>query len=112
MTDPFRISERSFQNAVIELAKYLGWQVFHARAAVLPSGRWATAIQGDAGFPDLVLAHPTKGVIFAELKSAVGRTSNLQETWLDTLRAAGAETYVWRPRDIQAIRARLERKPK
>lgn len=113
MTDPFRISERAFQNAVIEIARWGAWQVFHARAAQLPSGRWATPTQGDIGFPDLVLAKrgPKGGIIFAELKTAIGRTSDAQETWLDVLRHAGAEVYVWRPRDIQTIRQRLTEGP-
>lgn len=106
---PFKISEAAFQRAVIEIAKWEHWLVHHTRPAQMRSGRWATPIQGDAGFPDLVLAHPTRGLIFAELKSAVGRVSDHQTEWLETLRANGVEAYIWRPRDLQTIRLRLGR---
>jgi len=67
---------------------------------------------GDVGFPDLVLAHPKRGVIFAELKSRVGKLSEAQERWIMTIRAAGGEAYVWRPADLQLIRTILsEDKP-
>lgn len=106
---PFKISEAAFQRAVIEIAKWERWLVHHTRPAQMRSGRWATPIQGDAGFPDLVLAHPARGLIFAELKSAVGRVSDQQTEWLETLRANGVEAYIWRPRDLQTIRLRLGR---
>ena len=54
----FKINEAALQNAVIELAKLYGWKVHHTRPAQMPSGKWATPIQGHAGFPDLVLVRP------------------------------------------------------
>ena len=107
----FKINERAFQQTVIQIAKWEGWRVHHTRNVEIRPGRWATPIQGDAGFPDLVLAHPKRGVIYAELKSAVGRVSEAQRRWLDTLEQAGAEAYVWRPIDIQFIRTRLMKGP-
>jgi hypothetical protein len=110
MTDAgyaFKISERAFQQAVIELATMTGWKVNHQLPAQNGNGRWRTFTQGHVGFPDLVLAHPTRGVIFAELKSAVGRVSEAQRIWLDTLELAGAEAYVWRPTDMPQIKTRL-----
>lgn len=100
------MTEAAFQNQVIQLARMYGWLVQHSRPAQLPSGKWATPIQGYAGFPDLVLAHP-RGVIFAELKSATGRIRPEQERWLETLMSAGAEVYVWRPEDLPLIALRL-----
>lgn len=107
MTDPLKISETSFQSAVLELARIYGWRVFHARPSQTRNGRWITAMAGDAGFPDLVLAHPTRGVLFAELKTAIGRVSPQQTEWATVLTAAGAEYHLWRPRDIQRIKERL-----
>jgi hypothetical protein len=110
MTDPgyaFKISERAFQQAVVELATMTGWKVNHQLPAQNAAGRWRTPTQGHVGFPDLVLAHPTRGVIFAELKSAVGRVSEAQRNWLDVLELGGAETYVWRPTDMAFIKSRL-----
>ena len=62
---------------------------------------------GHSGFPDLVLAHEHKGLIFAELKTDKGRLDPAQITWLRTLDAAGAEAYCWRPSDMQFITQRL-----
>jgi hypothetical protein len=110
MTDaslPFKISERAFQQAVVTLATMTGWLVYHPLPAMNSRGHWRTPTQGHTGFPDLVLAHPKRGVLFVELKSAIGRVSESQRNWLDTLELAGAEAYVWRPTDMPAIKARL-----
>jgi len=103
-----KVSEAAFQQVVIDVARWHGWKVFHPLPAQNARGRWRTAQAGDTGFPDLVLAHPKRGVIFAELKSAIGKLSDRQQAWLDTLRQAGAEVYVWRPADIEQIKAILK----
>ena len=102
----FKINEAALQNAVIELAKLYGWLVHHTRPAQMPSGRWATPIQGHAGFPDLVLVRPPE-TIFVELKSAIGRTSDKQDQWIAALCEAGQEVHVWRPANITEIKRRL-----
>lgn len=101
--------EAEFQSAVIQAARYNGWRVHHTRTVQIRPGVWATPLQGDSGFPDLVLAHPDRGVIFAELKSARGRLSPEQDRWIRTLVACGAEAYVWRPTDMVTILNRLSR---
>lgn len=103
-------SEAVFQAQVIRLAKMNGWMVFHPRKIQSHDGKWMTAIQGDVGFPDLVFAHRLRGLIFAELKSSVGRIDPQQARWLEELVLAGAEAYIWRPRDLQDIADRLGRK--
>ena len=109
-TNPmFKINERQFQAAILELARWQGWKVFHPLPAQNDRGQWRTATQGDIGFPDLVLVHPERGVIFAELKTSIGRATPDQKLSLETLTAAGVEAYLWRPIDIQAIRTRLGR---
>ena len=111
-TNPmFKVNERQFQAAVMELARWQGWKAFHPLPAQNERGHWRTATQGDIGFPDLVLVHPERGVIFAELKTAIGKLSDAQNDWLTCLHAAGAEAYVWRPRDINDIKDRLTRSP-
>lgn len=104
-----RRPEAEFQSAVIQAARYNGWRVHHTRTVQIRPGVWATPLQGDSGFPDLVLAHPDRGVIFAELKSARGRLSPEQDRWIRTLVACGAEAYVWRPTDMVTILNRLLR---
>jgi hypothetical protein len=93
-------SERLFQAQVIQLAKLNGWLVFHPRKMQTQDGRWLTAVQGDAGFPDLVFAHPGgRGVIY--------KLTDLQKHWTSALKLNGAEMYVWFPNDIDAIAQRL-----
>ncbi len=104
------MTEADFQAEVIDVARCHGWMVMHQRPAQIRTGRWITAVQGDAGFPDLVLARPVAGeLIFAELKKQGGRVSALQKTWIRTLAATGAETYVWYPSDMLDIITRLSR---
>jgi hypothetical protein len=65
-------------------------------------GKYCTwrSIHSPAGYPDLCLAKPGR-LIYAELKSEKGKVSDKQREWLDTLKAAGAEAYVWRPSQFE-----------
>jgi hypothetical protein len=95
--------ERDFQRAVVELARLCGWRVHHTRPALTQRGRWLTPIQGDAGFPDLVLCRPPR-LILAELKRVGGRPTADQQAWLDALaNCAGVECYLWTPADWDAV---------
>ena len=120
-TDPRTVlaramSEAQLQQAVIEAAKFNGWHIAHFRAGMTRRGRWVTPVSGDgAGFPDLVLAHPDRGVLFVELKAEQGKMTSRQAIWL-TLLGTCNKTYVWRPRDwlagtILAILRGIEEKP-
>lgn len=63
-----------------------------------------------AGFPDLVFARDEPpDFLIAELKVGADRLTWEQEEWIAVLGAAGVDTYVWRPDDIDAIIARLAR---
>lgn len=95
------ISEAVFTQQIIELARWHKWRVMHQRPAMTKKG-WRTAIQGHAGFPDLLLLR-YKRVIMAELKSATGRVTPEQDDWLTAAVNAGIEIYIWRPRDIEEI---------
>jgi hypothetical protein len=55
VTAPVLVSEASFLSAVVDYARLKGWRVHHQRPAY-ERGRYRSAIQGDSGFPDLVLA--------------------------------------------------------
>ena len=102
------ISEREFQAAVVELAEWQGWLVYHTH----DSRRSA------AGFPDLVAVHGQTGeLLFAELKTARGRVSPDQRAWLRTLELAAAEkpgvtVKLWRPADWPDVEATLARRSK
>lgn len=97
------ITEKEFQEFVIDLARRTGWLIHHDLPARAPSGALITNVQGHKGFPDLVLAHPTRGVLFVELKARQGRLSPEQVQWIDTINAGlvARDPYaaVWRPED-------------
>ena len=87
------ITEKDFQQTVIELAQICGYLVYHTH----DSRRSA------AGFPDLVLVGKGR-VIFAELKTERGRLRRDQVKWLQSLGACrGVECYEWRPHDWNQI---------
>lgn len=93
------MTEEQFLDTVVALAKLHRWKVAHFRPAQMQSGRWATPMKGDKGFPDLTLAR--RGVVmFAELKSEVGRLSKEQKEWGEEL---GDLFHVWRPSDLPRI---------
>ena len=92
-----RMTEDDLLRAVVALARTAGYRVYHQRPARTARG-WRTAVQGDAGFPDLVVCGRGR-LIVAELKSPRGKPSVAQISWIDGLRAAGIECVVWRPED-------------
>jgi hypothetical protein len=102
------ISEAAFQEKVIATAQLHGWKCAHFRPMQDPSGRWRTAVAADGkGFPDLVLVHPRRGVIFAELKKETGTLAPEQKDWQAWLVAAGAVHGTWRPSDWPLIESIL-----
>jgi hypothetical protein len=104
------MNEAQFQAQVIQLARMNGWRVFHPKKMQGRDGTWRTALTGDNGWPDLVLAHAKKGLIVAEIKADRGRLTQDQHAWLTAL-APWAEIHVWRPADIEAIAKRLGSTP-
>lgn len=108
-----RPTERDCQDAIVEGAQLLGYLVHHCRPARTDHG-WATPIQGDAGFPDLVLAHRDAGVVvFLELKrpahpGGAVRPRPDQLAWQTALARGGVRAEVVRvPEDQQALLDRL-----
>lgn len=96
------INEREFQDQLIELARLFNWRVVHFRPARTIHG-WRTPVQGDGkGFPDTLLLREGR-LIVAELKADKGKPTIEQEAWLDSWKAVGAESYVWRPGDLEDI---------
>jgi len=105
---PLDVSERVFQDQVEHIAKMNGWQTFHPAPHQVRAGVWRTDGQG---FPDLVLAHPDRGLIFAELKTERGNVSAAQKVWARAI-LPHAEWYLWRPSQLELIAKRLgSRKP-
>lgn len=103
-----RVSEKDWQVWVIDVAKTYGWLVHHVRPARKADGSWSTPLQGDKGFPDLVLCHPKRGqFILVELKSDSGHLTPDQESWFYALAIAGCQAAVWRPADREYVLAFL-----
>lgn len=91
------MKESELVAVILELGMRLGFMACHFRPALTNKG-WRTAVQGDVGFPDIVLAKYGR-VIVAECKSKVGRVTKEQEAWLLRLVSVANEAYVWRPED-------------
>ena len=97
------LREKDFQRSVIEYAKMMGWRVYHTPPALTRSGKWITPVQGDVGFPDLILCRPPR-LIIVELKRIGGKISPAQREWLSALQACtGVECYIWYPNDWEKI---------
>ena len=92
------VMEKDFQAQVLDLARLCGWLCYHTH----DSRRSAP------GFPDLVLVRPPR-LVFAELKSEEGKLRPEQRAWLKTLASCtqAPESYMWRPRDLEAIQRTL-----
>lgn len=96
------MTEAELQDAIIAAAHAHGWLVHHDRPMRSAKG-WRTGVQGDAGFPDLVLAR-AGAVLIIECKSERGRYEPGQDEWL---RATAG--WVVRPSDLDWLLARLGR---
>ncbi len=87
-----RLSEKDFQQRIIDRARALGWLVYHTH-----NSRRSTE-----GFPDLVLARAGR-VIFTEVKAEKGQLSKGQKEWLNNLAHETHEVHVWRPSNLAVI---------
>jgi len=97
------MTEKELEDAICELLDTLGIYYHHDRPARTKRGagggpvKWKNHFRGPKGIPDLVIIGDR--VIWVELKSHTGRLTTDQEIWLDRLRMANQEVYVWRPID-------------
>ena len=107
---PLELSEQDWHTQVDEYATLCRWMRHHCRPAQDSHGHWKTPIQGDPGFPDLVLIRGGR-ILFAELKNNRGVLSTDQMAWRDRLLLAGQEWYCWRPRDWDKVKTTLAPAP-
>ena len=111
--DPLELTEAQFLRQLVDLAAILGWHYVHFRPAQTSRG-WRTPVQGPLGkgWPDVTLVRERdRRLVFVELKSATGKLEPEQERVLSILRAAGCETYVWRPADLDEAYRVLDSTP-
>lgn len=80
-------TEDAFVSTIIEMAHLYGWLAYHPLPSRTGQG-YRTALQGDAGFVDLVLAKPDEPLLLWEAKSEVGRPTARQHDWLQALAQA------------------------
>lgn len=91
--------EDDLLRGVLDIMRMFGYRTLHLRPARTSKG-WRTPVQGDGeGWPD-VFAVRGHRLVAAELKSKRGAVTVEQTAWLVQLRAAGVETFVWRPEDF------------
>jgi hypothetical protein len=88
--------ESALLRHVRALAKRYGWLLYHTH----------DSRNSEAGFPDCVLTNGTR-VFWVELKSATGKMTEEQALWIEMLRHAGQEVFIWRPADRPNIEALL-----
>lgn len=105
MTTAPRATELQCQTAIVHHARSCGWMVHAERPATRQSGAWSTPIQGDRGWPDLVLCHPERRLFgIVELKRKPNTVDPDQQRWLDALAACGIHAAVWWvPEELDAI---------
>lgn len=94
-----RTTETAFAHQIEHVLDLFGWTWTHFEPAIRQSGRWATPLRGEPGFPDYIAVRNGR-LLVAEIKSTTGRLSRAQSAWLEQLRNAGVETHVWYPEDL------------
>ena len=89
------ITEDKLQDHIIELAGWRGWTVIHINDS---------RAQRATGLPALLMIRRPR-IVWAELKrepNAGGHKNeptDIQQWWIEELKACGAEVYLWRPSD-------------
>lgn len=84
--------EKEFMAQVRDLLKRFGWRSYHTH----------NSRKSDIGFPDLVAVRD-KRVVWIELKTERGIATAAQWNWIEDLKKAGQEVYLWRPSDWKTI---------
>lgn len=95
------VTEKEWMDQLVQLAQLNGYLVYHTYRSD----------RSQPGYPDLTLvrANPPD-VLWVECKRQTGRVSPAQTQWIETLIAAGADAYIWRPSDIDVAVTRLARR--
>lgn len=92
------MTEREFQQQIIDTARLLGWRVFHP----------FDSRHSEAGWPDLCLVRDR--IVYLEVKTETGRLSSEQGEWIAAINNAGGTALVIRPSQWEEIVAALKRR--
>lgn len=107
--DPlYAITEAQYQRTVTSLATATGWKWWHVSDARRSAGGRTTGDRAVAGLTDLIMAHPTRGYVFAELKRQDGKVRDSQREAFEAMAPAAlasrnVRVHVWRPSDYDDI---------
>ena len=102
-----RPTEAQCQATIVEAARRGGWLVHAELPALARDGSWRTAIQGDVGFPDLVMVRNGK-VLVIELKRRPRKIDVAQLLWLRKFTAAGIDArLVFVPENLDSLVSEL-----
>lgn len=100
-------TEDDLLTAILDAARLLKWRIYHVRRSDL------AIVQGDVGFPDVVLAR-NGFVLFLEIKSDGGSPTEGQLRWMDALGGADLDAgrrhiaAIVYPRDLDRVLAFLK----
>lgn len=112
------LSEKEFQRQVTSFAAQCGWKWWHvndSRKMVKKNGAYTLIGDSDIkGFPDLILAHGSRGMVFAELKKRGEKAEPDQVVALDLLAttamsmavnggAPKMRVHLWHPADFPTV---------
>ncbi|MHA7144211.1 VRR-NUC domain-containing protein [Arthrobacter sp. TmT3-37] len=97
------ITEKQLQRQVEGVLTAYRWRWYHAPDNRPVKGRVQRI---KPGFPDILAVRGPR-LVAIELKTEADRVAPEQREWHKDLAAAGAEVYLWRPSDINTIRATL-----
>lgn len=104
--------ESDFQRWVLEVARRLGWAVWHVPAPMrwdAKGGKGFVGARDAAGLADLICVGQTR-VLFLEIKGAKGKLSDRQQDFLDAVNAIASQTvqaFCFRPGDEDEVEALL-----
>ena len=111
MTRRLDITEDQWMTTVGDMLDLYRWRWFHPRPLRRASGKWETALSGNAGFVDIVALRPPEAH-FLELKSETGRVAPAQQAWHRDLAACGLSVHVIRlPQDLDFLKGLLAPNP-
>lgn len=106
--------EAAFRKQVMDLATLLGYRAVHFKTSLNQRGRHLTVYEGKGkGWPDVTLMRPgtptrRPRLIWMELKAGDNQATPEQAEYLEFLRMCGAETYLFRDGELDAVRKVLE----
>lgn len=94
-----QITEAQWRKSVCDLLDAAAWKWHYVH----------DSRRDKPGLPDLIAVRGVR-LLFIELKTMTGKIRREQAEWLEALRAtAWVEVYVWRPCDMEQIKAILGR---